>query len=101
MESWAFRSFRAAEPRALEIATRTHRESRRWATVEDREITVVATGSAATVVATGVRADDESGEEDHRDDEDHAGDDADPSGDGAEAGAARFLTRGRRDGIVR
>ncbi|KUH82694.1 hypothetical protein AU186_18560 [Mycobacterium sp. GA-1999] len=101
MESWVFRTSRAAGPRTLEIAARTHRESRWRATVEDCEITVVPAGSAAAVVATGVRADDESGEEDHRDDEDHAGDDADPSGDGAESGTARFLTRGRRDGILR
>lgn len=59
--------------------------------MEDRGAPVVATEKTAAVVTPGMRTEDETGEEDHRDDEHHAGGDTDPGGGGAEPGAARFL----------
>ena len=57
-----------------------------------------------TAVATGMRTEDEAGEEDDRDDEDDACDDADPRGDRGEPGAARFAfdesRRWLRSGVV-
>lgn len=58
------------------------------------DVTIVTAVLAAAVMTAGVRAEDEAGEEDHRDYEYDAGDDPDPCGDGAKSGPARFLAHG-------
>ena len=49
------------------------------------------TVAPAAVAATGVRAEEEAGEEDDGDDEDDAGHDADPGGHGGQSGVATWL----------
>ncbi len=88
LETWAW---------TLELAAGPHREHRRRALVEDRDFTVTVVATA--VSPAGMRAEDETGEEDDGNDEDDARHNPDPGGDRGEPTVApRRGVGGRRCG---